>query len=341
MPITPPISTLQAIQQKVRRLTRSPSIALLSDDDLNQYINTYVVYDFPETLRTFNLKQQFTFYAKPYQDVYVTDTSLPTTDPLYDFQNKYVTIQPPVYVAGYQAFFTQSPEQLFNIYPKVLSIQSIGTAGDGSYSGPYTGTLSAVPIVIGQVLFSSVGVTGQPLALKDVVTQPFDEVGFLVDAFNPSVSLGTVNYVTGAYTFSFTSAPAEGAAINSQTLPYQPSLPQAVMYFQNQFTLRPVPDQPYPVNIEVFKNPVALLDEGQTPELNEWWQLIAFNVAKKVFEDRMDTDSIQQLMPALHEQELLVNRRTIVQLTNQRIGTIYTEQTDTGIGNNNWTWGPF
>ena len=69
----PPTNTLQTIQQKVRRLTRTPSTAQLSDDDINQYINTFVVYDFPEHLRMFNLRTQFTFYANPYQDVYPTD----------------------------------------------------------------------------------------------------------------------------------------------------------------------------------------------------------------------------------------------------------------------------
>ena len=40
-----PTSTLQTIRTKVRRLTRTPSTAQLSDDDLDQYINTFVVYD--------------------------------------------------------------------------------------------------------------------------------------------------------------------------------------------------------------------------------------------------------------------------------------------------------
>ena len=54
-------STLFAIKQKVRLLTRSLSEAQLTDLQLTQYINTYVQYDFPETLRLFNLKTTFTF----------------------------------------------------------------------------------------------------------------------------------------------------------------------------------------------------------------------------------------------------------------------------------------
>ena len=73
MAIAPPTNTLEAIQIKVRRLTRSPSTAQLSDDDLNNYINTFVVYDFPEQLRMFNLRTTFTFVCNAYQDTYYTD----------------------------------------------------------------------------------------------------------------------------------------------------------------------------------------------------------------------------------------------------------------------------
>ena len=90
MPV-PPTSTLQAIQTKVRRLTRKPSTAQISDTDLQNYINTFVVYDFPEQLRTFNLRKTFTFFTNPLQDVYITDSTLPQTNPLYNFQNIYLT----------------------------------------------------------------------------------------------------------------------------------------------------------------------------------------------------------------------------------------------------------
>ncbi len=126
-----PDSTLQAIENKVRRLTRSPSTAQLTTLDLQNYINTFVVYDFPEHLRTFNLRKTFTFYTNPYQDEYMTDEASfgdpianPTIvyNPLYNFQNKYLTVHPPVYIAGIQSMFTQSREEFFQYYPKVNSL---------------------------------------------------------------------------------------------------------------------------------------------------------------------------------------------------------------------------
>ena len=90
--------------------------------------------------------------------------------------------------------------------------------------------------------------------------------------------------------------------------------------------------------MEVYVRPTELLQSSQTPELQEWWQYIAFSTAKKIFEDKMDIESVQMITPALREQRNLVNRRTIVQYTNERTATIYTEQTG-GPGIGGWGFG--
>jgi len=135
MPVSPPTTTLQAIQTKVRRLTRSPSTSQLTDSDLQNYINTFVVYDFPEHLRMFNLRSTYTFVCNPFQDQYPTDTDSfggVTTNPLYDFQNKYISVHNPVYIAGYDSFYTQSREQFYGVYPFTNSIQSTQIVFEGS-----------------------------------------------------------------------------------------------------------------------------------------------------------------------------------------------------------------
>lgn len=341
-----PINTLSAIQTKVRRLTRAPSEAQLTTTQLNEYINTFVVYDFPEHLRTFNLRTTFSFYCNPYQDRYATDTTvLPVTNALYDFQNNYLTVHPPAYIAGFPAVFSQSEEQFFSIYPKVNSIQSIGTAGDGVTTN-FAGTVGSItfqpgnntaPLLAGQVLFSSVDINNQGLSLYDVPLNPFDGTGILLDS-NTQVPSGTINYVTGAFNITFPVAPASGVAINSQTVPYQPSQPQAILYYANVFTLRPVPDQPYRVTFEVYQRPTELLSANAIPELQEWWQYIAYGSAKKILEDRLDMETVNLIMPEFKMQEMLIQRRTLVQYTNERPGTIYTQQTDSGNGYNGG-WG--
>lgn len=313
------LSTLAQIRTKVRRITRSPSNAQLSDADIDAYINTFVLYDFPEHLRLFSLRTIFTFFVEPYVDTYETNTTDPT-DPFYNFKNKYTSLHDPVFIAGFQSLFTQSRSQFYSIYPQVNFIASIGTAGDGT-STVFSGTLASIPVLRNNVLFDSVDTNNNGLVLTD------DGSGLL----NGNGS-GTINYVTGVFSFAFSAAPAVGQAINSQTIPYVPSQPQALLYFDEKITVRPVPDQPYRVTLEAYVRPAELLDSAQQPELAQWWQYIAYGCAKKVFEDRMDLDSVALISPEFHKQELLVLRSTIVQNSNERTATIYTEQNTGGYG---------
>ena len=81
---------------------------------------------------------------------------------------------------------------------------------------------------------------------------------------------------------------------------------------------------------------------SDSPALNEWWQYIAYGAAKKIFEDRLDMDSVQLILPEYKKQEALCLRRTLVQYANERTMTIYTEQTQPGRGYGGWGWGgPF
>lgn len=349
-------STLNAIRIKVRRLTRSMTTSQLTDAQIDEYVNTFVLYDFPEHLRLFALRTTFTFYTNPYQDVYPTDEisfAGATSNPLFNFKNRYVTVHPPLYIAGFQSFYSQSREQFFNIYPKVNSISSIGTAGDGvttSFTGVVNtqqavvppNTIQQISLLQNEVLFSSVDANGSGLALVDVplvnpTTGNNSVFGNLYipgqEPTTPPVYpadlnlINNVNYSTGVFTITFPTAPASGQPINSQTVLQQLSLPQAMVYYDNTFIVRPVPDQPYRVQFEAYIRPTELITLNQTPELQEWWQYIAYGAAKKVFEDRMDLDSVQLIMPEFKKQETLVLRRTIVQYTNDRAATIYTEQT--------------
>ena len=304
-------STLAAIRTKVRRLTRSPSQSQLSNAEIDEYVNTFVLYDFPEHLRLFALKTTFTFYTEPDTDVY--DATMAA--PLLDFDQTYITFHQPVYIAGYNATFSQSRDEFFSMYPLTNNIASIGTAGDGATTN-FTGTLSSVPVLKNHVLFSSVDVNGNGLELHD------DSAGVL-----SGDGVGTINYTTGAFTLAFTTAPASGQAINSQTIPYVAARPQSLLYFNNTFTLRPVPDQPYTVTMDAFVRPTELLLSTQSPDLEQWWQYIAYGAAKKLFEDRSDHESVASILPEFKIQELLALRRTIVQQTKERTATIYTQNT--------------
>lgn len=345
------LSTLSQIKTKVRRLTRSLSVSQLPDADLEQYINQFLLYDFPEHLRHQNFHTVLTFYTQPFVDVYDTNTTDPS-DPLYNFKNKYITVNPPAYVSGYQALWVQSENQLFGIYPKISSIASIGVSGDGATVN-FTGNIGTgqIPtngfnglVLPGSVLFESSDINGIGVSLIDYPHYPGLPPSNLVGALAPvgwtgslaGFPFGQINYFTGDFDLTFLTAPAQDAPINSQSVLTQPSIPQTIMFFDGKFTLRPVPDQVYRVQVEAYVRPTELLENTDMPLLSEMWEYIAYGSSKKIFEDRMDTDSIQQILPEYHKREILLNRRTVVQQTNQRSSTIYTENVSGQSGTGGW-----
>ncbi len=166
-----------------------------------------------------------------------------------------------------------------------------------------------------------------------------DILGDLVNTNTGAIN-GTINYVTGVVTnLTFPVAPRLSEPINSHTVPYVTSRSTAVLYYNNEFTVRPVPDQPYEIKMDAYIRPTALLEAGDEPALEQMWQYIAYGAAKKILEDRTDLETVQLLMPEFKQQERLVLRRTLVQYSNDRVATIYTSQTE--FSSNPWDFSQF
>lgn len=314
-------STLAAIRAKIRRLARSPSESQITTEEIDEYVNTFVLYDFPEQLRLFALRDTFTFYTQPNVDTY--ESSVIVGDPLYNFKNEYITVHDPVYVAGRRVFLSQSREQFYGLYPMTNSISDTGSTGDG-FQVLFTGTLSTIPVLRSSVIFNSIDINGNGIKVYD------NGAGILTGD-----GIGTIDYITGAWSVTFNTAPEAAEVIYSQTIPYQAALPSAILYFANKFVVRPVPDKVYAVNMEVYKRPTELLAAGNSPDLEQWWQYIALASAIKIFYDRSDIDSVERIMPEYKNQEILVLRRTIVQQTKERTATIYTDGIN-NMNNNDW-----
>lgn len=313
-------STLQAIITKVRRVTGTLSPNQVSDNDIIEYVNTFIAYDFPEHLRTWTLRVTLTWWCDPFIDQYTTDATA-NVPQLVNFDQNYINTHPPIYCAGYKLLYTQSREEFFNYWPFTNAIQQIST-GDGitfSFSGVLT---SGVPVLRNNVSFVSIDANNNGLEVHD------DGNGNLVG--DVGVGPNLINYVTGQYAFTFNIPPGPMQQINSQTFPYTTGRPTTMLYYGNVFTLRPVPNQPYPIIMEVDQRPSQLLQLGQSPQLEEWWQYIAYGAALKLCQDQANYERVAEIMPEYHKQELLVLRRTTQQLSNERSMTIYTQQANIG-----------
>ncbi len=343
-------STLQNIRTKVRRLTRTPSTSQISNDQLDQYINTFILYDFPEHLRLFSLRTLLTFYTQPGVDVYDTNTTV-QTDPLYNFKNKYVAVHPPLFIAGIQCFYTQWRDVFYGMWPQTNTIADTLLRGNNS-SGPFTGKIATLippvamppftnplPFILQEsVNFNCLDANGTSMIMVDVPIS--NTIGNLTQANVPLVAPydtiqdpnNYINYVTGEYVITFPAITQTMAPIWFEGILYQPGKPLGILYYDNKFTIRPVPDKTYSVQIEVDIRPTALMDATEIPQLAQWWQYIAYGAAKKLFEDRADFDSVQQIMPEFKQQERLVLRTTLVQQANERTVTIYTQGKNYNIG---------
>jgi hypothetical protein len=359
--------TLADIRNKVRRITGRPNTAQITDTQIDQYVNTYYLFDLNEQLRLESFRYNYQF---------VTNANTP----VYDFPKElYLTNMPPVYIGGYQSYMTQSRENFFRINPQLNLLQQQVATGNGTV-GPYAFTLTNTPIVPGfkrnppgaytpsvayvigtpqtdvpaseinwNVLISGEDANGTSICLVDdggCDVTGHSNIGLLFDPRDvstlPANARGTINYITGQVNINaapgFDVAIAAGQAINCQYIPYVASRPQQVVFYQDQFILYPIPDQAYTVSFEAYKYPTAFLahapataaDPNEVPQLRELWQLLAYGASDKIFSDAGDIDSMMKFRPLLEEQLKLCQRRTIVQQTSERTSTIYTEQMGTG-----------
>lgn len=332
------------IINKVRMVTARPSQSQISDTSIVRYANTYYVFDMPEELRMESLRVNYQFLTNANTPAYDLPTSI------------YLDIMPPVYIAGYQSYMTQSRENFFRINPELLFLQqqtAIYTGG-GSYNpiGPFQiqctetpllpgfkqnppGAYSTTPVLAStlnwNVLVSGIDSNGNSQSLVD------DGQGNLYRLTDLTTTLnirGSINYSTGLVNINangFLLGIPNLSTINIQYIPYVASRPQSCVFFQDQILLYPIPDQAYTVSFEAYQYPIAFDVNGnfttQIPQVIEWWQMIALGAAMKIFEDSGDFEMMAKYLPVLKRYEHLSLRRTIVQQTSERVSTIYTEQT--------------
>ena len=306
------LSALSNIRTKVRRLTRNPSTSQLSNDDLDSYINNFILYDMPAHIKLDALETVLTFYTSPNEDTYSTNTA-DSTNPLYNFKNKYTNVGEPVYIAGNRATFSQTLDEFYALYPLTESKINIGT-GDG-VTVNFTGTLDNIPILKGRVSASSIDSSDDPLLLTEDGSGSFEG-----DVGAPS----TIDYLTGVYDITFDFAPEDGETVWMQTRPYVANRPSSLLFFEDQFTVRPVPDGAYRIDIKAYVRPTEMDDAADLPLLSEWWQYIAYGASISLLYDRLDIETIALLKPEFEKQQILIGRRKIVQNSGKRTATIFT-----------------
>lgn len=140
----------------------------------------------------------------------------------------------------------------------------------------------------------------------------------------------TINYQTGEIIgLTFDEPIPAGIPIQIQYSPKQFSIPLAILFWQNQFTLCPTPDAGYTIELTCYRQPIQALiaaDMTGNPELSEWWEILSVGSAKKIFEERLDSDGVMYIDKMLKERYDIIETRTYAQIGQERISTLYTDQ---------------
>ena len=341
------IGTLQDIIEKVRQLAALGNGDQDSNSKIVDYINSYYLYDFPEDLRILRLKDVYSFNTVEGVDVYPFN---------YD---GWSTIKTPIYCAKREISLFQNIRDFTNYSFEEQYIEALDIA-DGTI-GPYAGTTTKSPMIRSsnnnplvdtQTAPTGIFPAGFPATFTDGNISRVQNI--LISANTATETLvvtddgagnligdvaagGTIDYNTGVVAnLTFSAVVPSGNDINIQYIPVTFGRPSRVLFSQYQFTVRPVPDQAYTIEMEGYRTPsMALMGTTDPnapdlvngrPEDFDWWELIAFGVAKKFYQDRLDVDGVQMMDAFLQEAINGAETKTYAQLGTRQASTIYRDE---------------
>jgi len=357
VPTFPLYPTLANAVTKARKLTGSSNSFQVTDSYIVQQMHSFYSYDLPAKFRSLKLKDIYTFTTNIGQDVYPFNSEL------------YITVNQPCYCAKREMRFFTDPWNFYGVNYNWQQINTFdsGDNSTGPYEGQTTaapliasinndpGTQINRNLFFPQSRVQNILITANVVGANGVgqtqnVTD--DGQGNLIQIFQTSNSgnkeygwtyyrqyasstpntpgNATINYQTGEITgLVFAEAIPDGTPIQIQYNPKTFSIPLSIMFYQNQFTLCPVPDAGYTIELTCYRQPIQALiaaDMAGNPELSEWWEILAVGAAKKIFEERLDSDGVIFIDKMLKERYDIIETRTYAQIGQQRINTIYTDQ---------------
>lgn len=356
MTLAPANSTYAYIEKKVRRLTASSSESSLKSVDIQEYIQNFYNQNMPNCIKTDQMRSVYTFYTAPNIDRYPVDV------------NYNQGFRQPMYVDGIMGTFAKDRDQFYLMWPKWPTLfQPI--AGDG-ITQIFNFTVGATPFLSKTVTIGGVDTTGLPIQIQDdgngnlqylTPNAPFEVPaqnttlplqapipGMLNrntgnPGLNAVTNIGTVNYVTGVFSINFALAPGTVIPVAGQTLrifvsQYQTGRPYSLLFWNNEFTIRPVPKFVHKIEIESYLTPVQFMKTTDHPILNQWVKYIAYGAAIDILMDRQDIQGVQNLMPEFKNEEALVLERQATEEIGQRNSTIFSSAIQ-GQGNYWGNWG--
>jgi hypothetical protein len=133
------LDLLSDIITYVRRIIKSPSTAVISDNLIIDYINRFWIMDVDARIQLFDLKTNYSFQTSPGVDQYNMPLYTIQTEPGGAIIGPYPVYQgflDPVYINGIQIPFQTDQTSFYNIWPNIVQQMNTVITGDGT-PGPY------------------------------------------------------------------------------------------------------------------------------------------------------------------------------------------------------------
>lgn len=288
--------TLARIQQKVRQVTGRFTPAEMSNDELRTRINQYYTLTFPAEVK---LEAKHVYYQ------FTTEAN----QAYYDQpQTTYTNFEPPATANNLSMLWYQDPAYFFEANPLQYTFLTQWT-GDGTTTN-FTTTVTGFPIYPGTTT-----ITDNVELFED------DNQDWTTSNVTITGSLGgtmVLNYSQGSVNVTFFSAPEDGQNIYLNYVVFAPNRPQAILMYNNQFQLWPVPDQAYIIKMRAYSVVDELVEATDMPQLNEWGPCIAYGAARDILADYGELDGYAEITALYKEQVAYVLKRTNQDLLNIR-----------------------
>lgn len=330
-------STYAKIETAVRYYTASASQQALPSSTIQEAVNWFYSNDFAYGVKVDQMRSVYTFFTQPYIDRYPLDV------------NYNQGVREPVYIEGVRGTFSKDRGEYFNTWPKWPTLFNNLIVGDGSTT-VYNFTIPA-PFLSREVVIGTVDINGKAVSINDdgngnlnmqipnavlTVPAPITNVyppaapipGMLnQNTGNPGLNalyqVGNVNYVTGQVYLNFAVAPAADATITIWVSQYQPGRPYSLLFWNNEFHVRPIPKYIHKVEVETYLTPVQFMQTTDQPILSQWCDLIALGAAIRILSYRQDMDGVENLAKLYDRQQGLALERQGVEEIGSRNATIY------------------
>jgi hypothetical protein len=234
------------------------------------------------------------------------------------------------------------------IDPNTFSLNGIDNTTYGAYTSGGTWTSDTLtfsftipgPFLSKEVVLGGVDVYGNAISINDdgegnlqllspnaVVSTPLqNRYPALPGMYNRNTgnpglinptNIGTVNYVTGVFYFTLPSPLETGTYLTVWVSQYQTGRSYNLLFWNNEFVIRPVPKLIYKVEVETYLTPVQFYESTQVPILSQWAQYLAYIASMEILRDRQDLEGVENLREGFNRQEALVLERQGV----EEIGT--------------------